>query len=111
MMARKTLAATYAPKRLASQGVVLPPELTKLLEQLAEHVHDAWAAARIAEGWTWGPQRDDVAKQHPGLVPYSDLTESEKEYDRATARTTLLGIFASGFEIRRSDGRTAGKLK
>ena len=72
--------------------VVLPLELTALTERLAENAHDLWAAQRLAQGWTFGPQRDDARKLHPCLVPYDELPESEKEYDRQTALGTLKGI-------------------
>jgi len=75
----------YEPRPIATEEVVLPDELIRLTERLAEHNHDVWAAQRMAEGWTQGPRRDDVKKEHPGLVPYAALPESEKEYDRATA--------------------------
>ena len=53
----------------------------------------------IKEGWTWGPKRDDTAKEHPDLVPYDELPDSEKEYDRQTAMETVKGIIALGYRI------------
>ena len=55
----------------------------------------------MQEGWRHGPRRDDTAKQHPDLVPYQQLTESEKEYDRNTVIEALKAIIALGYEIRR----------
>ena len=54
---------------------------------------------RMDDGWTYGPVRDDAKKQHPCLVPYADLPESEKDYDRATAISTLKLICKMGYEI------------
>ena len=54
---------------------------------------------RLAEGWSWGPARDDLAKTHPGLVPYAQLPDAEKDYDRATAMETLKAIMALGYRI------------
>ena len=34
---------------------------------------------------SWGPVRDDAHKHHPGLIPYEELSDEEKEYDRRTA--------------------------
>lgn len=51
------------------------------------------------EGWTYGPERDDANKKHPCLIPYEELPESEKEYDRATSQETLKLILSSGFAI------------
>ena len=66
---------------------------------MAENVHEVWAERRIAEGWTYGPVRDDAKKQTPCLVPYTDLPEEEKEYDRSTALETLKFIVSRGYEI------------
>jgi hypothetical protein len=60
-----------------------------------------WAAGRQEEGWTYGSRRDDVLKQHPGMVEYEQLTESEKDYDRHTAVETLKMIIRLGYEIRK----------
>jgi RyR domain len=89
----------YRPTPVATDGIDLPRQLDALLERLAEHVHDVWAARRMAEGWTFGPARSDDARQHPDLVPFAHLGEGEKEYDRATARETLRAIVALGYRI------------
>ena len=78
---------------------MLSPEIEKLGERLAEHVHDVWARQRLNDGWTWGPARDDAQKQHPCLVPYAELPESEKQYDRVVAFGTLKAIIALGYQI------------
>ena len=56
----------------------------------------------MAEGWRDGPRRDDACKEHPGLVPYEELTDSEKEYDRNTALQTLQAIIAPGYRIEKA---------
>jgi hypothetical protein len=89
----------YDPQPLDTEHVTLPPEIAALTEQLAKNTHDVWAAQRLLDGWTYGPRRDDDAKTHPGLVPYEQLPESEKQYDRATALTTVKAILALGFRI------------
>jgi len=89
----------YHPNPIDTSGVSLPEPLTALLEKLAENAHDVWAATRIAQGWSHGPTRDDANKHHPCLVPYSDLPESEKEYDRRAAAETLKAILALGYRI------------
>jgi hypothetical protein len=95
---------TYTPRPIPIGDVALPPELEALAERLAEHVHDLWAEARLAEGWTHGPRRDDAAKTHPGLVPYAELSEAEKAYDRRTALGTLRAILALGYRITPAPG-------
>lgn len=91
---------TYTPRPLDTSAVVLTDALLGLLETLAENTHDVWSAQRIADGWTYGPKRDDTSKKHPCLVPYTDLPESEKEYDRKTAAETLKAILAMRFSIQ-----------
>ena len=93
---------SYNPQPIDTSGVTLPPELVPLLEDIARNVHEVWAQNRLSEGWTYGPQRDDEKKLHPGLVPYDCLTEREKDYDRATAIETLKLITALGFSISKT---------
>ena len=71
----------------------------ELLEELAKNVHDQWAKGRIAEGWTYGPERNDALKQTPCLVPYEQLPEIEKEYDRNTALQTIKFLLEKGYKI------------
>ena len=68
---------------------------------MARNVHDVWAQGRIAEGWTYGEQRDDKKRTHPCLVPYEELSDAEREYDRQTAVQTLKLILKLGFKIHR----------
>jgi hypothetical protein len=70
-------------------------------EKIAENVHDVWAEGRVKEGWTYGETRNDELKQHPCLVPYGDLSDSEKEYDRNTAMETLKLIMKLGYKIEK----------
>lgn len=91
----------YQPKPIDTSAIQLPHSLVELTEKLAESNHDHWARQRIAEGWTYGPSRDDEKKTHPGIVPYAELSESEKEYDRVTAMEAIKTIMAMGFKIER----------
>ena len=89
----------YDPKPMNLDDVVLPAQLLELTERIAEHVHDVWAQGRIREGWTLGPVKDEEKKETPLLVPYDELPESEKEYDRNTALGTLKLIVGMGYKI------------
>ena len=90
---------TYVPKPAQTDDIVLSEELNDLVEAMAKNVHDVWAESRISQGWTWGPDRNDTLKHHPCLVPYEDLPEVEKAYDRDTAVGTLKLICKLGFKI------------
>jgi hypothetical protein len=93
----------YEPNPIDTGAIRLPDDLLALTERLAENAHDHWAALRMAEGWTWGPRRDESTKQHPDLVSYDDLPESEKQYDRNSALETLKAIVALGYRIERDE--------
>lgn len=90
---------TYQPQPINTVDVELSAELKALTEQLAENVHEVWSAGRIADGWKYGETRDDARKLHPCLVPYNQLPESEKEYDRNTAMQTIKTIIKLGYKI------------
>ncbi|MGD0363081.1 MAG: RyR domain-containing protein [Bryobacteraceae bacterium] len=89
----------YTPQTIDTSGVRLSADLEELVERLAENTHDHWARQRLGEGWRYGPRRNDGAKEHPDLVPYRDLPESEKEYDRKTSMETLKAVVALGYQI------------
>jgi tetratricopeptide (TPR) repeat protein len=91
----------YVPKPMDTAGVPLRDDLREAIERVAEQVHEMWAHKRFAEGWTYGPERDDQKKQHPDLVPYAELTEGEKDFDRASARETVRALLAMGYRIER----------
>jgi hypothetical protein len=94
---------TYTPHPVSTEGVELSQDLWLLTEQIASNVHEIWSSGRIAEGWQYGESRDDKRKLHPCLVPYDQLPESEKAYDRNTAMETLKLIRKLGFEIRKKE--------
>ena len=91
--------STYTPKPADLSDVNLPAELEPLIEQMAKNVHDVWAESRINDGWRYGPERNDERKEHPCLVEYEELPDSEREYDRNTAIGTLKLILKLGFKI------------
>lgn len=91
----------YTPKPIDTSDIKVPEELLLLTEKIAENVHENWSLGRIAEGWTYGEVRDDAKKTTPCLVPYSELSEGEKEYDRVTAFETLKLIIALGYTIEK----------
>ena len=89
----------YQPHPVDTSTVRLPEELLALTELMASHTHDTWAQGRLSQGWRYGDHRDDVHKLHPDLVPYDELPEEEKEYDRRTALETLKLIHALGYGL------------
>jgi RyR domain len=95
----------YKPSPIDISQVTLPPDIAALTERLAENSHDIWAQQRMQDGWTHGAKRDDAQKKHPCLVPYDDLPDTEKVYDRRLAMETLRSILALGYSIEKAAGR------
>jgi ryanodine receptor 2 len=91
----------YTPQPIDTSDVRLPAELDELVEKIAKNVHEVWARNRMEQGWTYGEERNDALKHHPCLVPYEELPEIEKDYDRDTALGTLKLICKFGFKITR----------
>ena len=58
-------------------------------ERLARLEHERWNAQRRMEGWqlTRGV-KDEARALHPNLRPYEDLSEADKDYDRALVLET-----------------------
>ena len=92
---------TYIPTPVDTQSIELPQELDSLVEEMSKNVHEVWAQTRIAQGWTYGAERNDAQKKHPCLVPYEELSEEEKTYDRNTSMETIKLILKLGFKITR----------
>ena len=89
----------YVPNPVDTTDVKLPMELESLVEEMAKNVHEVWAQTRISQGWSFGEERNDAAKKHPCLVPYEELSEEEKTYDRNTSVQTLKLTLKFGFKI------------
>jgi hypothetical protein len=92
----------YNPNPIPTNAVGLGPQILQLTELLARNAHEIWAKKRLGDGWTYGPVRNDAEKQHPCLISYDELPESEKDYDRALALETLRVILALGYRIEKS---------
>ena len=89
----------YNPKPISTEGI----KLSALTEMLAENTHDVWAKNRIEEGWQYGEERNDNLKLHPCLIPYYELSESEKEYDRNISMETIKLVIKLGYDVIRRD--------
>jgi len=92
---------TYTPHTVDTLDICLNEDLNDLVEFLAKNTHENWANVRIKEGWKFGHKRDDGRKEHPCLVPYEELQESEKEHDRIVVKELLKTIILLGFRIEK----------
>ena len=91
---------TYKPQPIDTTKICLSDDILALSELLAKNSHEVWAAERINQGWTYGSARDDTQKHHPCLIPYEELAESEKVYDRCLTMETLKVILSLGYKIQ-----------
>lgn len=99
------------PNKLAHIGCVLLPAGTEghgepirafsrsAVEMLAVIEHDEWIGERLKSGWTYAPERNDAKKENPYMIPYDDLSELIKEYDRDTIRHIPDLAAAGGYAI------------
>ena len=90
----------YNPTPIDVSNVMLSAELEKLATLLAANVHDTWALGRMKkEGWSYAPQREEAKKETPCMVPFEELTDSEKAYDFNAALDTLKVLVKLGYSI------------
>lgn len=81
----------------------LPEEYEAIREEVAASVHDAWTKEKIADGWKAADHRDAVQKLDDRLIPYNELPEEEKKYDRATAEAAIRALLSCGYEITKKN--------
>ena len=93
----------YKPNPIDTSDIKLDETLLELTEKIAENVHETWSLGRLADGWKYGPERDDQNRETPCLVPYSELSEEEKDFDRTTAMETLKLIVKLGYKIEKKE--------
>ena len=80
------------PGKLARAGYLMAPAKSEeastgfpgpLLDQLAEDEHERWMSAKLAAGWVPGSPTDAAARRHEALVPWAELSDSQRDKDRA----------------------------
>ncbi len=96
----------YTPRSIDVSDVTLSEDIIELREAIAENAHEVWAENRRAEGWSYGPERNDTLKQTPDMVPYAQLPESEKLYDREMAMQTISLMRKLGYDILKRNRTT-----
>ena len=89
----------YVPNPIDTSDIELTDDIMELCELISKNTHEVWSENRIKDGWVYGKERNDANKQHPCLIPYEELSESEKEYDRNTSLQTLKLIVKLGYRI------------
>jgi serine phosphatase RsbU (regulator of sigma subunit) len=75
------------------------------VETMARVEHIRWSWDKRLNGWIYGNVKNTANRTHPGLVPYNDLSESEKEKDRQLVRlipSLLQDIDYEAFPVNKS---------
>jgi RyR domain len=96
---RRGIPVPYIPRPLDTTKIQLDKNLAELVEILAENAHETWASQRMRAGWRFGPHRNDEKKEHPCLVPYEELSEAQKEYDRKAVSETIKALMLLGYHV------------
>lgn len=73
------------------------------IEQLSRLEHERWMTEKQNDGWRYGTERNDAEKLHPSIMPYDQLSETEKEKDRDTIRQIPEILSLIDFQIYRHE--------
>ena len=71
------------------------------IEQMAEMEHGRWNIERLRDEWRYSPKKDEALKRHNCIVPWGELPEDIKHYDRDAVRLFPTVLAKAGFEIFR----------
>lgn len=102
--------AAHAEDVLRRFGYVMHPTKRKVkpirfddaeVELMAEMEHGRWIVERLRSGWKYGSKRDAINKISPFLVPWKDLPDKVKDYDRNAVRNWPALFSQAGLEIHR----------
>ncbi len=72
------------------------------IESLAKMEHERWVEERKKDGWKYAPGEKDIKnKTSPYLLPYEEISEQVKEYNRNTVRELPRFLARAGYQIYR----------
>uniref|UniRef100_A0A671X264 Ryanodine receptor 3 n=1 Tax=Sparus aurata TaxID=8175 RepID=A0A671X264_SPAAU len=103
--------ASFIPTPVETGQVVMPLHLEKVRDKLAENIHELWGMNKIELGWSYGKIRDDNKRQHPCLVDFSKLPETEKNYNLQMSTETLKTLLALGCRVVQVNPNAESSLK
>uniref|UniRef100_A0A8C3B4F7 Ryanodine receptor 3 n=1 Tax=Cyclopterus lumpus TaxID=8103 RepID=A0A8C3B4F7_CYCLU len=103
--------ASFIPTPVDTSQIVLPPHLDNVRDKLAENIHELWGMNKIELGWTYGKVRDDNKRQHPCLVDFGKLPETERNYNVQMSSETLKTLLALGCHVAQVYVNAADDLK
>ncbi|XP_061097426.1 ryanodine receptor 3-like isoform X2 [Conger conger] len=91
--------ASFIPVPVETSHIVMPPHLENVRDKLAENIHELWGMNKIELGWSYGKIRDDNKRQHPCLVDFSKLPDTERNYNTQMSTETLKTLLALGCHV------------
>uniref|UniRef100_UPI00358EA68B ryanodine receptor 2-like n=1 Tax=Myxine glutinosa TaxID=7769 RepID=UPI00358EA68B len=101
----------FTPIPVDTTQVVLPPQMERIRDKLAENIHELWATTKVEMGWTYGLARDDHHLIHPCLLDFHKLPEQERNYNLQMSTETLKTLLALGCHVGIGDEHAEEKLK
>ncbi len=75
------------------------------LERLAEAAHIVWMEGKVRDGWKYGPVTDKANKIHSCIIPYDQLSETDKESDRDMVRGIPSILAAAGYKMVKAENK------
>ena len=102
LQSRLVLAIHEANKEIQQQTGEYTPQLSEHLTKsildgvyfvldnpncTPEQQHNNWVHFKRADGWKYGPEKDFERKEHPCLVPYSELPDVQQRKDSVFRQT------------------------
>uniref|UniRef100_A0AAQ5Z5U4 Ryanodine receptor 3 n=1 Tax=Amphiprion ocellaris TaxID=80972 RepID=A0AAQ5Z5U4_AMPOC len=103
--------ASFIPTPVDTSQIVLPPHLDNIRDKLAENIHELWGMNKIELGWTYGKVRDDNKRQHPCLVDFAKLPETERNYNLQMSSETLKTLLSLGCHVAQVNVHAEDDLK
>uniref|UniRef100_A0A3Q1FT48 Ryanodine receptor 3-like n=1 Tax=Acanthochromis polyacanthus TaxID=80966 RepID=A0A3Q1FT48_9TELE len=103
--------ASFIPTPVDTSQIVLPPHLDNIRDRLAENIHELWGMNKIELGWTYGKVRDDNKRQHPCLVDFVKLPETERNYNLQMSSETLKTLLSLGCHVAQVNVHAEDDLK
>ncbi|XP_077408297.1 ryanodine receptor 3 isoform X2 [Vanacampus margaritifer] len=103
--------ASFIPTPVDTSQLVLPPHMDNIRDKLAENIHELWGMNKIELGWTFGKVRDDNKRQHPCLVDFAKLPDTERNYNLQMSSETLKTLMALGCHVAQVNIHAEDDLK
>lgn len=88
----------YTVRKVSSGSIELHEFTDDQIEYLAEREHARWNVERLLDGWVLG-EKNVEKKMSPWLIPWAELPDKIKEYDRAAIKKIPENLSIYGYEI------------